>query len=219
MSGAVPLETMEAAARACDATQTQSKYTERNLGKGLSAIKQAIANLKDMCGDDDELLADMIEGEVDLETFAQKCAEAIVVDAAFANSLKEVIGNTQARKKRLELRAERIRTILAMALSEAETKTINLPAFTITKRDLKPSVIIKEEANIPSAYWKQPEPVLDKAKLRSDALERLALVNAANVIEDASLRKAELEKINKSNPPIPGIELDNGDITINIRTT
>lgn len=191
--------------------------TERSLQYRAEALKRGIESLRDLCGDDEELLADMIEGQIDLDRFADKCLEMEAEDAMRAEALKSHIERLEVRRKRFVDRAARVRSTLAHVMSHAETRKLERPGGTISLRNLPPDIIIASEEDIPASYWKRPDPKLDRATLRKDAQTRDKALREARQIEDETERAAELERIEREHPAIPGIDMDNGDISIAIR--
>lgn len=191
--------------------------TERSLQYMAEALKRGIESLRDLCGDDDELLADMVEGELDLDSFADKCLEMEAEDAMRAEALKAQIDKLETRKKRFIDRGARIRSTLAYVMSQAETRKLERPAGTISLRDLPPDIIIASEEDIPASYWKRPEPKLDRAAIRKDAQARDKALREASQIENEVERATELERIDREHPEIPGVNMDNGNISIAIR--
>lgn len=195
---------------------------ERRVKIKAKALKEGFAKLRELCSDGDaELFADMIEGEMDLEGFVTRMCEQINEDKGFAVAIGDDIDAKHKRKKRLENRADRYRVLLASVLDEAlvlePKKTFSVPLFTVTVAKLKPGVIIRDETEIPAKYWERRTPKLARAKLRSDALARQDMLLEAQEIENADERRARLAEIDSECPPIPGIELDNGDISLTIR--
>jgi hypothetical protein len=163
------------------------------LERKAAALQVAIASLKELCGDDEDLLRDTVEGETDLDGFASHCVDQILADEAFAEAVGKMIADLQARKKRFENRQERIRTLLAMTLDAAGTKKIQLPQATISMSSRAPSLVINDEAEIPAQWWVRGDPKLDKRGL------------------------AAFLKANDTNK-VPGATLDNGSITVTIRS-
>lgn len=164
----------------------------REMQKKLEAVRKGIAAMKELCGDDAELLGDMIEGETGLYEFANIMVANIQNDDTLITAIKLQEDALRQRRSRIEKRLHNFRNILALAIDEAEAKTLELPAATVTISANKPNLMINEEADIPAKYWKEQDPKLDRAALRKDALDGQS---------------------------IPGVGLDNGSIKVTIRTT
>jgi hypothetical protein len=160
------------------------------LERKAAAIQVGLQSLKELCGDDQDLYRDMVEGEIDLEAFASYCVDQIVYDAAVSASIKNMIEDLQGRKKRFEDRQERIRTLLAMTLDAAGSRKIELPQATVSLSQRAAGLVVKDEAEIPATWWVRGDPKLNKKGL----LEAL-----------------------RANEKIPGVELDNGAASLTIR--
>lgn len=190
---------------------------KHELKRELKAITSAIDAVKMLCGEDDELLADMIEGETNLHDFIAKCASRVALNEGYVKAISELITDHKLRKRRLDNSSKTIRHIMARAIDEADQKTINTGAFTVTKTDLQPDIIVTEESDIPSKYWKSKDPTLDKATLRKDALERQKAKAEIDNLNSVDARKDALDQLESDMPKIKGITLSNGDISVTIR--
>lgn len=168
-----------------------TEIDERELLKQQKALKVAVANIVDLCEDDDQLLADMLEGSTGIFEFTESAASHILDDETLSKAISERIKDLQSRKKRIDERAQRFRVILAQLLDQAEQKTVVCPSGTVSSKPVKPSPIITSEADIPSKYWKPQPPKLDRSELRKDLSDNIK---------------------------IPGAELGNGSVTVAIRS-
>ena len=164
---------------------------EQGFKKHQRALEAAIASVKELCGDDTDLLHDMLEGETELFEFAEQMAAQILQDALTAKAVGDRIAQLQARKKRFSDREARLRVLLAKLFDQAEQKSAETPSCTITLKDVQPGVLVTDESEIPSDYWLPQPPKLDRKKLAED------------------LRNGD---------DIEGAELGNGSVTISIRT-
>lgn len=163
---------------------------ERKLQIETEAAKSVVGSLRDILADDDELKADTIEGETNLHEALVSALNRMAEIEAHADGIAAAIKRFKQRSDRLEAQAERIRAAITLALEMAELARIELPIATISLRKTPPKVVITSEADIPSAFFKEPAPVLDK-KAILDALKASILV--------------------------PGAELSNGGMSITVR--
>ncbi len=167
---------------------------EHTLHRQSRAAASFVDGIKDMLGDDDELLQDMLEGETDLLNALQKAADAIDDETVLIDGITKRIGELQERKRLAKSRAVRIRSLIEQAMVMAgDMKTVRLPNMTITIKNRAPAPVVESEASIPARYWIEqppPAPKLDKQK----------------VAEDLSAGTA-----------VPGCHLDNGSIQVQIR--
>lgn len=119
--------------------------------------------------DDAELFADMIEGETSL---------AEMVDAVFANIQidQELLDGIEARENDLAIRKARIKERIGWRKAKIEQailiygEKIERPEATFTLSQRQASVVITDEAHLPSAYWKMT-PEIDRKALRAALAE------------------------------------------------
>jgi len=140
-------------------------------------------------GDDPDFIRDGIEGETGLFEMIDSMVAADGEDRALIEGIKAYEAAVEARRKRIEKRADIRRALLGTALELAEITKRECPAGTISLRKVAPSVILTEEADIPARFFKPQPPKIDK-KAIADAL--------------------------KSGEPVPGATLSNGSITTSI---
>jgi len=162
--------------------------------RGDQLTKQALAakTLKEaLQTDDDELLRDMIEGETGFVECLTKVLHRIDDDTLLVNGIIGRVGELDERKERLTKRIDRARACIEAAMMVSESPKIETPIGTVSPKRLPPSLNLIDEHKIPAGYWKRGEPQLD----------RKAIV--------AALKRKE---------HVPGASLNNGGMTIQIRT-
>lgn len=137
----------------------------RELTREAEAARTLLLNIRDVIGDDEQAAADAVEGET---SFNEACAAAIARLAELDThdaALSAHIETLRARGQRFKKQAEGIRAALAAALAQADIKKLELPAATLSRRPVAPSVIVTDEASIPADFWKRGEPKLDRKAL------------------------------------------------------
>ena len=160
------------------------------LSREAEAAAALVASMKDVLAGDDDLTADSIEGETGLVEAIVSADERLAEIDTHHEAIKTQIGNLKKRADRFDAQSDRIRAAITMAMEMATMRKVELPIATVSVRAVAPKVVIASEADVPSAFWKQPDPVLDK--------------------------KAIMEAL-KSKTPVPGAELSNGGSTIAVR--
>jgi hypothetical protein len=115
-------------------------------------------------------LRDTLEGETDLRECIAMIIRAQREDKARVESLKLIIADMQARKKRFEERIAAMNEAVCQAMVKAELKKIEEPDFTVSVRKGTPKVVIVDEGAVPLPYWKPQPPKLDLAAIK-DALK------------------------------------------------
>lgn len=182
----------------------EQRHNERTGGMGTSndrtlagklsnetvAAQTLLANIRDTLGEDDELCADMIEGETDFWEVMQRAVDRIGELDAFVKGLTDYQKSVGERKSRFEAQAENLRTAISVGMSTLGIKKREMSGATLTLRDKAREPVVVDESQIPSQYWKPQAPKLDRKALRDSA---------------------------KSGEEIPGVELDNGGVSLTIR--
>jgi hypothetical protein len=154
------------------------------------AARNLLLNVRDVIGDDEEMIATAIEGETNLTEAISSAVDRISELNCHQESLALRIKALQERRDRFEDQAARIKAAIHVAMSQGELRKLELPQATLSVRAVPPKVEITDEAEIPSRFWKPQDPKLDK-KAIAEAL--------------------------KLNVPVPGATMSNGGETISIR--
>jgi hypothetical protein len=110
-------------------------------------IKEAFA-----LADDDQALADTLDGASDFPDFCVAALREAKAIEAMAEGLAALVKDMQTRKARLEHSAERLRALVAGAMMEAGERKFTAPDMTITVRDGKPKPTVRDEARLPDRY-------------------------------------------------------------------
>lgn len=161
-----------------------------NLKEQGEAARALILNIRDVIGEDEEMLETAIEGETDLKEAISAAVDRMAILNDFQESLETRIKSLQERRDRFEDQAARIKAAIHVAMGQAELRKLELPQATLSVRAVPPKVEIIDESAIPSQFWKPQDPKLDK--------------------------KAVLEAL-KAKEPVAGAVLSNGGETLSIR--
>lgn len=118
--------------------------------------------------EDDPALIDTLDGATELNERLVKVAHAAKEAEAFAEAIKGMIGDLQARKQRLERRAEYYRGQIAWAMQETGQKSIVSAGLSLGQRMGNAKVIIDEKL-LPDE-WKKSKVTLvpDKDLIETD---------------------------------------------------
>lgn len=144
---------------------------ERNIAIQAEAAADLAAMIREREDDDEELIADSIEGETSLIEAIDAALDEIDHLEAIEAGCKQKAEMFTDRARRASTRRDRIKSAIEQALVRTEQKTLRLAAATLTLREVKSSVIIEDEAAIPSEFWKPQPPKLDKKALNEAAKE------------------------------------------------
>ena len=151
-----------------------------------NAAKTFIAQLKAEFGDDDQLVADMIEGSTDLHELLSAAALRVTELEASQDGIKAAVAKLRQRNARFERQIAALRSGMHAAMSAAAVRKLELAAVTLSIAATPRRLKVVDEAQVPDEFWRRE---LDKPKL-ADAL--------------------------KGGAHVPGAQLDNGGDTIRI---
>jgi len=165
-----------------------------HVARQAEAAKRLLANLRSQGVDDDqELVADTIEGETTLLEAIRTALDEIDECEIQIVGLKAKEDAFSDRRVRLEKRVDRIKATTEQAMLATDQVNFKLPTGTLTLTKRAPGLIITNEADIPADFWIEQERPAPK-------LDRKALLKALN------------DKI-----PVQGAGLDNGSYSLSLR--
>lgn len=186
----------------------------------VSSYRAEILHIKDVCGDsDDILIADMIEGSTDIDSIVGLLVSQILEDESHCEGMVALQRKLADRKKRIEERALRFRTLLASVVTELPDRAYRHATAHVRAFDVDPRVEIIEESAIPTSFWKTPAPKLDEPAVRRHLLERAKLLAALDMIFDKTEREQQKQALDSRLPPVPGVRLGPSDISVRIRVS
>jgi hypothetical protein len=117
---------------------------------------------------DEQTLADTVEGLTNLHEIVAAIVRAALADEALATGLKCRIAEMQDRLDRLQDCAAKRRQIAKDVMVELDIKKITAPDFTVSIRPGMPSLLVLDEAAVPSIYWQPVAPRLNRQGLLSE---------------------------------------------------
>jgi len=120
---------------------------------------------------DDQTLSDTVEGLTDLHEIISAVIRSALTDEAMATGLKSRIADMQERLDRLQDRASKRRHIAKDVMVELDIKKITAPDFTVSIRAGMASLLVLDEAAVPSIYWEPVAPRLNRQGLLSHLKE------------------------------------------------
>jgi hypothetical protein len=161
------------------------------LRRETEAARELLKSIAETLGDDQELIETTIEGETGLMEALERAVNRVMAIDGLLTGIKAQKDNLTKRQERLEAQKDILRTTICAAMEIAGKRRLELAVCTVTAKAVPPKLIINDEADIPSDFWKPSDPKLDKAAL-------LAAL--------------------KDKKQIPGATLSNGSSTIAIRT-
>ena len=165
-----------------------SPYLSSELAKYQLLKDQLLASYPD---DDEESLADTLEGITDLHEIIAAVIRSALVDEALVFGLRQRMDDLQERLSRLSIRGEKKRQLAFEAMMDSGIKKLEQPDFTASLRTGAPSLVIAAEGEVPDEFWVPQSP----------KLARPALLAAL-----------------KQGTEIPGALLSNSKPTLSVRT-
>ena len=145
-------------------TNLQLKRME--LEREIELLLEQFPQLKD----DQDLLADMLEGQTDFNDVIAALAKDIKLSKANAAGIKEVVKELRERQARFEAKEEFNRNLILKLMEMAGVKKLTLPVATVNITNVSPSVMILDEAAIPDAFMrikKEPNKTAIKAAMET----------------------------------------------------
>jgi hypothetical protein len=128
---------------------------------------------------DEQTLADTVEGLTDLHEILTAIIRAALTDQTLANGLAGRIAEMQARLNRLQDRAAKRRQIAKEVMVDLDLKKLTAPDFTASIREGIPSLMVIDEAAVPSIYWEPREPRLNRQELANDLKQGAEIAGVA----------------------------------------
>lgn len=129
----------------------------------LMALRRAADDLDTICGGDDRLFADMMEGETDIDRIALRIYEQVARDEETLAGIVERQRALAERKKRIEARRDSGKAFIGKALRIARMTKLELPEVTLSVRDGKAKLKVVDPAAVPDDYVTfKPTPSMTK---------------------------------------------------------
>jgi len=135
---------------------------------------------------DEQLLADMLEGETGLHEFLVRVVD--VMDDAEENidGIEIKMTERRARKARFEQRYEAMRALAKKLMDQAGVRKIVLPSATLSIRAGPPKVIVTDESALPPScirIKREPDKIAIKEHLaRGDQVSGAEMSNREDVL-------------------------------------
>ena len=165
-------------------------YIVRDVAEQLDVWEQLRPAIEQAVDGDIAALIDTLDGETNLTDALSVIVEESENLKMQIAGIKTRLADLGVRKSRLEKSNSTLRGIVEQAMDRAGLPTIKSPLFTVSLRRTAPGLDVADEMKIPAAYWKQPDPVLDRKALKA-------------ALDDGT--------------QVAGAHLDNGGISLTVR--
>lgn len=195
----------------------------RDIEKEAQAVLLLQDTLKELGVNDPDLIDISIGSETNFKEAVEELLKLEGETAGLRAGLESYMATLADRVKRFKAREEWCRTMVAVALKQANQPRLETGYGTVSLKNLPAKVVVHEEADIPADFWitpppaPPPEPIIDKTTILERLKAREAAIAEANAIEDGKARERALKKINKDFPVIPGVTLSESNYTVQIR--
>ena len=161
-----------------------------DLSREMRAAKAIKAGIEDLT-DDTDAIRDTLEGETQLHELISDVISSIGDDNALLDAIGDRIDNLKVRKERFKHRIEQKKAMIYQAMTIADLPKIETETATVSKRKIARKAVVTDESMIPTEFFDQGKPKLNRTRLNNALKEKR---------------------------DIAGAELDNGGETIAIRT-
>jgi hypothetical protein len=108
--------------------------------------------LAPMCDGDEGLLADMLEGETEIDRLLARLWEQVARDTETLTGIKERSEALSIRKKRTEARRDTFKAAIGKVLRAGKLSGFQLPEVTFSVRDGSPKLEIVDPSAVPTEY-------------------------------------------------------------------
>lgn len=123
-----------------------------NVHLDLRQLARDAEMLDELCGGDERLFADMMEGETGIDRIVLRIHDNVQDAEGMAKALGERIKEMQERKKRIETRAANGKQLIGKALRIARLAKLELPEVTYSVRDGKPTLKVVDASAVPEVF-------------------------------------------------------------------
>lgn len=159
----------------------------RDTQREIAAAAELRAQILALAEGDEDFARDVIEGETDLREQIEGLVASDGDDGALVDGITIRIKALQERRERIEKRIELRRALMLQGLTAAGLSKLECPAGTVSVRPVAPTAIVLTEAEIPSRFWKQAAPTVDKrallAALKEGAVPGATLSNGSETVQ------------------------------------
>ena len=156
-------------------------------------LKDALDRIREVAlslPEDDPDRLEMLDTEGDFSDLMEWAIRKRNDYLSLADGAKALSETYAARKKAFENRADSMKDIIAVIMNTAGETKYQGAAATVSIRAVSPKPIISDESLIPEDYWRVKK----------------------------EINKTSINEAVKSGATIPGVTLDNGGVTISIRS-
>lgn len=119
-----------------------------NLGQAIDALRVQFPELED----DDQLRADVFQGETELEPIISRLIEMASEADDMVRVIQERIDRIEERMKRYARRYDALRALVLKVMERADIKRLVLPEATVSVGYKSPAPIVIDPESVPGDY-------------------------------------------------------------------
>lgn len=131
----------------------------------LQNIKSIAEQLDEICGDDERLFTDMMEGESNIVEIAEHLHQERAQTLETLTGIAEREKNLSARKSRLQAKEEAIKAAIGKLLRAGKLSKVELAEVTYSVRSGASKLEIVNESAVPTHLCRTPRPVPEKTRI------------------------------------------------------
>jgi hypothetical protein len=188
-----------------------------DLHRAIEAAKSLRLEIARVATGDEQLAADMFEGETTLDAEIRAAVLLIEEDEIFITGIKARETELKNRRLRFEKRIEATRGLIEQAMTLAEWPKLEMDIGTVVLGKAAPRLEIDDEPAIPTQFWKRGEPALDKAGLIKVLRERQKAKEHILKTTAPDDRAAAWARLDEEMPSIPGVHMETSGVSLTIR--
>lgn len=155
-----------------------NRYLHMDAGKVIFDITALTAAFPELA-DDEQLRADVAEGETELASVMRRLLRAKQDADALAKGAREAAQDTTLRARRFEDRADKLKAVMLAVMDAGNFRKLELPFATFSATDPKPVVEILSVDDLPQGFT--------RTKVEADKRELLKALMAGEDIPGARL--------------------------------
>jgi hypothetical protein len=167
--------------------------------------------------EDQELIDFSIESETDFKEFMTSLVKADGEESAEITGRELYIKELKEGLDRKKKRRDRRRDLMRDAMVAAEQKSLSTDAGTVSLNPGRLSVVVSDEMQIHSNFWKPQPDKIDVEAIGIYLREREKKIEFVRNIEDEAARALALDEIDDVTPALCGATLELGAAFVKIK--
>lgn len=149
----------------------------------METVAAIAAAIREEFPGDDELVADMLEGETDAAEWLDRLLSAEAEDDTLTDAISARVKALQDRKSRIGRRRDARRSVMLALLDAADLRKWERPEATVIVTAKAPRPVVTDETVLPEAYWRvKREPDMTAIKKSAGLPPGVAMDNGGRTL-------------------------------------